>query len=53
MADKLYVHITMTKEVADQTAGRAIYDMVKAKLADHPDIVVQGSISNQFHDEEL
>lgn len=48
----MYVVITARKQVPDQVAGRAIYDLVKQKLADRPDIIVSGQVSNHFADEE-
>jgi len=48
MADKAYVIITARKEVPDRPTARAIYDTVKAKLADNPDIIVSGQFSNHF-----
>jgi len=51
MADKMYVAIVLRKEIPDRDTGRAIYDLVKQKLADRPDINITGSISNHFQDE--
>jgi len=48
MADKMNVVITLRKEVPDRETGRAIYDLVKTKLADRPDIIVSGHITNHF-----
>lgn len=52
MADQMYVAIVLRKKIADQAEGRAIYDLVKQKLADRPDIEVSGNVSNHFLDEE-
>ena len=51
MPDKMYCTIVLRKEVADRDEGRALYDLVKAKLADRPDVNIQGSASNHFVDE--
>lgn len=48
MADKIHVIITLRKEVADKTEARVIYDLVKQKLQDRPDIEVSGHCSNHF-----
>lgn len=46
--DKMYLIITLRKEVADAAEGRAIYDLVKERLADRPDVEVAGHCSNHF-----
>lgn len=48
MADKMFIIITARKEVPDRDAARAIYDLVKQKLADRPDIELTGQASNHF-----
>lgn len=48
MADKMYLIITVRKEVPDRETGRATYDLVKTKLADRPDLTVSGHVSNHF-----
>lgn len=40
--------ITLRKEVPDREAGRAIYDLVKQKMADRPDVDVTGHVTNHF-----
>jgi len=53
MADKMYLIITLRKEVPDRDTGKAIYDLVKQRMEDHPDVEVNGHISNHFDlDEE-
>lgn len=44
--------ITLRKEVADRDAGEAIYELVKKKLEDRPDIKVTGHVTNHFALEE-
>lgn len=51
MADKMFLAIVLRKEVADREEGRAIYDIVKARMADRPDVKVSGSVSNHFEDD--
>lgn len=48
MADKGYCVITVRKEVPDREAARVIYDLVKQKLEDRPDVKVTGHFSNHF-----
>ena len=48
MADKMHVVITLRKEVEDRDEGRFIYDLVKNRLADRPDVEIRGLVSNHF-----
>jgi len=48
MADKMYLTITLRKEVPDRDTGRVIFDLVKTRLEDRPDIKITGSVSNHF-----
>lgn len=49
----MYVIITAKKEVPDRDAARAIYDTVKTRMADRPDIEIHGHATNHFDlDEE-
>lgn len=48
MADKGYVIITARKEVPDRAQARLIYDLVKERLADRPDVDLTGMFSNHF-----
>lgn len=48
MQDKGYCIITARKEVPDRDTARQIFDMVKARLADRPDVQVTGHFSNHF-----
>ncbi|MCK5603359.1 hypothetical protein KAR91_15855 [Candidatus Pacearchaeota archaeon] len=52
MLDKGYVIITVRKEVPDRDQARIIYDLVKARLADRPDVKLTGHLSNHFDLEE-
>ena len=51
MTDKMYVVIVVRKEVPDRDAGRAVYDTIKQRLADRPDVQITGQITNHFTDE--
>jgi len=44
----MYVIITLKKEVPDRDTARAIYDLVKTRLADRPDVEINGHASNHF-----
>ena len=48
MADVMQVIITLRKEIPNQDAGRTIYDIVKQRLEDRPDVTITGIISNHF-----
>lgn len=48
----MYLVITLRKEVEDREAGQTIYELVKIKLADRPDIEVHGHVTNHFDMEE-
>jgi len=48
MPDKMYIVITLRKEVPDRDAARVIYDLVKERMNDRPDVVVTGHCSNHF-----
>lgn len=48
MADKSYVIITARKEVPDRDTARQIYDLVKTRLEDRPDVELSGHFSNHF-----
>jgi len=44
--------ITLRKDVADRVEGEAIYDLVKTRLADRPDVEVHGHVTNHFIEPE-
>lgn len=46
--DKMYLIITLRKEVPDRDAGKLIYDLVKQRMADRPDVEVTGHVTNHF-----
>lgn len=47
MADMSLV-ITVRKQVADRDQGELIFRLVEQKLADRPDLIVSGHITNHF-----
>lgn len=50
--EKFYLVITLRKEVADRDAGKTIYDLVKQRLEDRPDVQISGHVTNHFDLEE-
>lgn len=48
MADKMYIVITLRREVPDRDTARQIYDLVKQKMADRPDVKISGHATNHF-----
>jgi len=52
MADKMMLTVTLRKEVPDRDAGKALYDIVKQRMADKPDVDVRGHVANHFDLEE-
>jgi len=48
MADKLYLTIVLRKEVETIEQGKALTELVKSKLKDHPDVDVKANIGVQL-----
>ena len=46
--DIMYVVITLKKEVPDRDTAREVYDLVKVKMEDRPDVQITGHCSNHF-----
>lgn len=44
--------ITLRKDVADREEGEQVYELVKQKMADRPDVKVTGHVTNHFDLEE-
>jgi len=49
MEDQMLLCITLRKEVEDREEGRALFDMVVERLADYPNVIVSGLVSNHFN----
>lgn len=49
MADEMSLVITVRKTVPDREAARAIFDIVKSRLSDRPDIDISGHVTNHFN----
>lgn len=48
----MFLVITLRKEVPDRDQGKLIFDLVKERLFDRPDVEVQGHVTNHFDLEE-
>lgn len=46
--DEMILVITLRKTVPNRDTGRAIYDLVKQRLADRPEIQISGMVNNHF-----
>lgn len=49
----MYLVITLRKEIADPEEGLFIYNLVKERLSDHPEVGINGHITNHFDTEEI
>lgn len=48
----MYLVITLRKEVPDRETGKVIYELVKQKMSDRPDVEIRGHVTNHFDLEE-
>lgn len=48
MPDVMQLIITLRKQVPDRETGRLIFELVKTRMADRPDVIVTGHVSNHF-----
>lgn len=48
MPDKMYLTVALRKEVEDLDQGRFLFEMIKTRLEDKPEITVTGNVSTQF-----
>ena len=46
--DKMYLVITLRKEVPDREAGKIVFDLVKLRMVDHPEVIITGHVTNHF-----
>jgi len=42
----MFLTIVLRKEVPDELTGQQIFELVKTRLADHPEVGITGSINN-------
>lgn len=52
MADKMHLVITIRKEVPDRDTGNIIFQLIKERLTDRPDVVITGHVTNHFNIED-
>ena len=52
MTTKMQIVIALRKTIPDIATGEALAEIVKAKMADHPEVTVSPSISVQFIENE-
>jgi len=45
--------ITLRRDVKDRDEGSMIYELVKQKLEDRPEIKVAGHVTNHFEEEKV
>lgn len=45
---QMYLVVTVRKQVDDRDQGQVIFDHVKDKLADRPDLTITGHVTNHF-----
>lgn len=48
MPDQMFLIVTIRKPVADRDEARQIYDTVKTRLADRPQLEITGHATNHF-----
>jgi len=48
MADKMLLTITLRKEVPNEQTGRTLYEAVKTKMQDNPEVKINGHVAQYF-----
>ncbi|MBA7692530.1 hypothetical protein ES703_101097 [subsurface metagenome] len=48
----MYLIITIRKPVADAAEGEQLYNLVKQRLADRPDVALAAHVANHFPTKE-
>jgi len=48
MQEQMYLVITVRKPVTDRDQGKLIFDMIKQRLEDRPDLTITGHVTNHF-----
>jgi len=46
--DKIQIIITLRKTVPDEATAKQIFETVKTKMLDHPDVTITGHITNHL-----
>lgn len=52
MAEQMILTIVARKPVADPEEGQQVYEWVKQKLSERPDVEISGHVTNHFDLEE-
>lgn len=52
MPDQMKLIITLRKDVPDRDTAHNIYELVKQRMADRPDVTVTGHVTNHFNLDE-
>ncbi len=47
----MHLVITLRKEVPDESTGQALFEAVRTKMEEYPDVTVTGSVSNTLEPE--
>lgn len=48
MAEKMFLIVTLRKEVPDKDTAKQIYDLIKQRMSDRPNVQVSGHVTNHF-----
>lgn len=48
MPTQMFLVVTLRKPVTDRDQGELIYELVKQRLEDRPDIKITGHVTNHF-----
>lgn len=46
--ENMFLIITLRKIVPDRETGRLLYELVKTRLEDHPEVSIAGLVTNHF-----
>lgn len=44
----MILEITIRKVVDDREEGRQLFELVKERIKDHPDLKIRGKVTNRF-----
>lgn len=50
--DEIILTITLRKAVPNREAGRELFDLVKNRLSDRPEVTITGHVTNHYGMEE-
>lgn len=53
MADEMRLVITLSKNVPNKETAVQIYDLIKEKLSDHPEISIRAQISDVITEKDI